>query len=151
MGLAHHPHDQIRSISLDGIYLKDEQLTPYHSDEYMLRLVRDLAGSADHRRAGPQSGAGHRRHVQDPARSRRRRDQHHRRRHRIAQRVAAPGQGVVPPRWIRRMQTLIRRIPSAGSIAAFSKPIRSGDCGSTSATRFWSECIRPIWPTSSKI
>ena len=35
-------HDQLRSISLDGIYLKDEQLTPYHSDEYMLRLVRDL-------------------------------------------------------------------------------------------------------------
>jgi magnesium transporter len=35
-------HDQIRSISLDGIFLKDEQLTPYHSDEYMLRLVRDL-------------------------------------------------------------------------------------------------------------
>lgn len=35
-------HDQIRAISLDGIYLRDEQLTPYHSDEYMLRLVRDL-------------------------------------------------------------------------------------------------------------
>lgn len=35
-------HDQVRSISLDGIYLHDEQLTPYHSDEYMLRLVRDL-------------------------------------------------------------------------------------------------------------
>ena len=35
-------HDQIRSVSLDGIYLKDEQLTPYHDDEYMLRLVRDL-------------------------------------------------------------------------------------------------------------
>ncbi len=35
-------HDQVRSISLDGIYLKDEVLTPYHSDEYMLRLVRDL-------------------------------------------------------------------------------------------------------------
>src|ERR1700677_1621518 len=35
-------YDQVRSISLDGIYLKDEQLTPYHSDEYMLRLVRDL-------------------------------------------------------------------------------------------------------------
>ena len=35
-------HDQVRSISLNGIYLKDEQLTPYHSDEYMLRLVRDL-------------------------------------------------------------------------------------------------------------
>src|SRR5258708_418098 len=35
-------HDQVRSISLSGIYLKDELLTPYHSDEYMLRLVRDL-------------------------------------------------------------------------------------------------------------
>lgn len=35
-------HDQIRSISLKGIYLRDEQLTPYHSDEYMLRMVRDL-------------------------------------------------------------------------------------------------------------
>ena len=35
-------HDQVRSLSLDGIYLKDEVLTPYHSDEYMLRLVRDL-------------------------------------------------------------------------------------------------------------
>jgi sporulation protein YlmC with PRC-barrel domain len=35
-------HDQIRSVSLDGIYLKDELLTPYHADEYMLRLVRDL-------------------------------------------------------------------------------------------------------------
>ena len=35
-------HDQVRAISLDGIFLQDEQLTPYHSDEYMLRLVRDL-------------------------------------------------------------------------------------------------------------
>jgi CBS domain-containing protein/sporulation protein YlmC with PRC-barrel domain len=35
-------HDQVRSISLDGIWLRDEQLTPYHSDEYMLRMVRDL-------------------------------------------------------------------------------------------------------------
>jgi sporulation protein YlmC with PRC-barrel domain/CBS domain-containing protein len=35
-------HDQVRRLSLDGIFLKDEQLTPYHSDEYMLRLVRDL-------------------------------------------------------------------------------------------------------------
>jgi magnesium transporter len=35
-------HDQVRSITLDGIHLKDELLTPYHSDEYMLRLVRDL-------------------------------------------------------------------------------------------------------------
>jgi magnesium transporter len=36
-------HDQVRSISLeDGIQLRDEQLTPYHADEYMLRLNRDL-------------------------------------------------------------------------------------------------------------
>jgi magnesium transporter len=35
-------HDQIRSISLDGIRLSDEVLTPYHDDEYMLRIYRDL-------------------------------------------------------------------------------------------------------------
>lgn len=35
-------YDQVRSISLDGIFLKDEKLTPYHADEYMLRIVRDL-------------------------------------------------------------------------------------------------------------
>lgn len=35
-------HDQVQSISLDGIRLRDEVLTPYHADEYMLRLVRDL-------------------------------------------------------------------------------------------------------------
>jgi magnesium transporter len=35
-------HDQVQSISLDGIYLREEVLTPYHSDEYMLRVARDL-------------------------------------------------------------------------------------------------------------
>ncbi len=34
--------DQVRSITLDGIELREEHLTPYHSDEYMLRMVRDL-------------------------------------------------------------------------------------------------------------
>jgi sporulation protein YlmC with PRC-barrel domain/predicted transcriptional regulator len=34
--------DQVRSISLDGIFLRDEKITPYHSDEYMLRTARDL-------------------------------------------------------------------------------------------------------------
>jgi magnesium transporter len=35
--------DQVRSISLDGgIDLSDEQITPYHDDEYMLRVGRDL-------------------------------------------------------------------------------------------------------------
>src|SRR4051794_32745947 len=35
-------HDQVRTISVEGINLGDEHLTPYHSDEYMLRMVRDL-------------------------------------------------------------------------------------------------------------
>lgn len=35
-------HDQVKSVSLRGIYLRDEKLTPYHSDEYMLRISRDL-------------------------------------------------------------------------------------------------------------
>jgi magnesium transporter len=35
-------YDQIETIAVDGIRLKDELLTPYHSDEYMLRMVRDL-------------------------------------------------------------------------------------------------------------
>ncbi len=35
-------HQQVASITLDGIRLKDERVTPYHSDEYMLRLMRDL-------------------------------------------------------------------------------------------------------------
>src|SRR5215813_4027894 len=36
-------YDQIHSIGLGkGISLSDEQLVPYHDDEYMLRLGRDL-------------------------------------------------------------------------------------------------------------
>jgi sporulation protein YlmC with PRC-barrel domain/CBS domain-containing protein len=35
-------YDQISTISLDGIQLSDEKLYPYHSDEYMLRIQRDL-------------------------------------------------------------------------------------------------------------
>jgi magnesium transporter len=36
-------YDQILSITLDGgIHLNDEQLVPYHDDEYMLRISRDL-------------------------------------------------------------------------------------------------------------
>lgn len=35
-------YDQIATISLDGIHLSNEKLYPYHSDEYMLRLQRDL-------------------------------------------------------------------------------------------------------------
>lgn len=35
-------YDQVQSISLAGIYLRDEVLTPFHADEYLLRLRRDL-------------------------------------------------------------------------------------------------------------
>jgi len=35
-------YDQIRTVTLDGIHLQDERLTPYHEDEYMLRIGRDL-------------------------------------------------------------------------------------------------------------
>ncbi len=33
---------QVASITLDGIRLNDEVMVPYHSDEYMLRIGRDL-------------------------------------------------------------------------------------------------------------
>jgi magnesium transporter len=35
-------YDQVKKISIHGIWLSDEQLTPYHSNEHALRLVRDL-------------------------------------------------------------------------------------------------------------
>jgi magnesium transporter len=35
-------HEQVSSITIDGIYLHDDQVSPYHDDEYMLRIVRDL-------------------------------------------------------------------------------------------------------------
>lgn len=35
-------YDQISEIAARSIQLKDERLTPYHSDEYMLRMKRDL-------------------------------------------------------------------------------------------------------------
>ena len=36
-------YDQIASISLDrGVHLSDEVLVPYHDDEYMMRIGRDL-------------------------------------------------------------------------------------------------------------
>lgn len=100
-------HDQVRSISLDGIYLKDEQLTPYHSDEYMLRLVRDLLDQQiidaqgrkvvrvtdvtfrlDHQ---PENDTLTIIDIDIGLRS-------------VFRRMA---QGVIPPRWIRRMQTVI--------------------------------------------
>ena len=34
--------DQISAVSFRGVYLSNEKLFPYHSDEYMLRIERDL-------------------------------------------------------------------------------------------------------------
>jgi CBS domain-containing protein len=100
--------DQIRSISLDGIYLRDEKLTPYHSDEYMLRMVRDLLDQqiidAQGRKVVRVNDVTFETHCENGVdvlrvlevdigvRS-------------ILRRVL---QGVIPPRWIRRLQ---ERIP----------------------------------------
>ena len=97
-------HDQVREISLDGIQLADEQLTPYHSDEYLLRVVRDLLDQqiidAHGRKVVrvtdvtfriQRHGAGEILKIEDidiGIRS-------------IFRRLA---QGVLPPRWVRRVQ-----------------------------------------------
>ncbi|HEX5228620.1 MAG TPA: CBS domain-containing protein [Bryobacteraceae bacterium] len=100
-------HDQIRTISLDGIYLKDEQLTPYHSDEYMLRLVRDLL---DQQIIDGQGRKVVR--VTDVTFRIQREDDHDS----IAIEDVDIGlrsvfrrlvQGVIPPRWVRGMQRII--------------------------------------------
>jgi magnesium transporter len=100
-------HDQIGSIDLDGIHLRDERLTPYHSDEYMLRLVRDLLDQqiidAQGRKVvrvndvtflkvtGDEGDLLHILEVDIGIRS-------------IFRRVLA---GAVPPGWIRKMQSRI--------------------------------------------
>jgi magnesium transporter len=100
-------HDQVESISLDGIHLRDERLTPYHSDEYMLRLSRDLLDQQiidvhgrkvvrvtdvtfEIRRAGDHDEL-HVLEVDIGMRS-------------VFRRLM---QGVLPPRWIRRLQSRI--------------------------------------------
>lgn len=100
-------HDQIRTISLDGMFLKDEHLTPYHSDEYMLRLVRDLL---DQQIIDGQGRKVVR--VTDVTFRVQREDSHDV----IAIEDVDIGlrsvfrrlvQGVIPPRWVRRVQTII--------------------------------------------
>jgi magnesium transporter len=102
-------YDQVESIRLDGIQLSDENLTPYHDDEYLLRLVRDLLDQqiidVDGRKVvrvndvtfeiRQERGNGVRPHswlrvleVDIGVRS-------------IVRRLL---QGLLPPRWIRRLQ-----------------------------------------------
>jgi CBS domain-containing protein/sporulation protein YlmC with PRC-barrel domain len=97
-------HDQVQSIGLEGLVLRDVQLTPYRDDEYMLRLVQDLLDQQiidvhgrkvfrvsdltfEIRRADDHDEL-HVRDVDIGVRS-------------VLRRVA---QGVVPPLWVRRLQ-----------------------------------------------
>jgi magnesium transporter len=98
-------YDQVRAVSLDrGILLSDEQLTPYHDDEYMLRVGRDLLDqqiidvngrkvvrvndlTLELRNEGPRETLSVM-EVDIGLRS-------------ILRRLL---QGAVPPRWVRRMQ-----------------------------------------------
>jgi magnesium transporter len=100
-------HDQVRSISIDGIWLGDEHLTPYHDDESMLRLVQDLLDQ--------QIIDAHGRkvvRVSDVSFSIEREGEHdvlHVRDVDIGIRsvLRRVFQGVVPPRWVRMIQAPI--------------------------------------------
>jgi magnesium transporter len=100
-------HDQVASISLEGIRLNDEKLTPYHDDEYMLRIVRDLLDQQIIDVNGRKVVR-----VNDVTFEVRRENNHETLRvlevdvgiRSIFRRLF---QGVIPPRWIRRMQTSI--------------------------------------------
>ena len=99
--------DQVKTISLDGIHLRDENLTPYHSDEYMLRLARDLL---DQQIVDAQGRKVVR--VNDVTFERREENESQILRvlevdigiRSIFRRLL---RGIVPPRWIRRLQVRI--------------------------------------------
>ena len=102
-------HDQVKSISLeDGIQLSEEHLTPYHSDDYMLRVRRDLLDQQiidvhgrkvvrvtdvtfEIRQSGPDHDELHLQDVDIGVRS-------------MFRRLA---QGLLPPRVVRRLQLSI--------------------------------------------
>jgi magnesium transporter len=100
-------HDQVAAISLDGIRLNDENLTPYHDDEYMLRIVRDLLDQQIIDVNGRKVVR-----VNDVTFEVRGENNHETLRvlevdvgiRSIFRRLV---QGVISPRWIRRMQTSI--------------------------------------------
>ncbi len=108
-------YDQVGSVGLEGLFLNDEQLTPYHDDENMLRIVQDLL---DQQIIDAQGRKVVR--VSDLTFEIHRANRHMELRVRevdvglrsVLRRVA---QGVVPPRWVRRVQQPIppRSIPWA--------------------------------------
>jgi CBS domain-containing protein len=81
-------YDQISTISLDGIQLSKEKLYPYHDDEYMLRIQRDLLDQQIIDVTGRKVVR-----VTDVSLEVARGS--------ILRRLL---QGLVPPRWIRKMQ-----------------------------------------------
>ena len=141
-------YDQVRSISLEGISLKDEKLTPYHSDEYMLRIVRDLLDQQIIDSLGRKVVR-----VTDVTFEIKHTDGYDQLNvlevdigmRSIFRRLF---QGVVPASWVRECRSRSRRTRSVGSTATSSNRTPSVDYGSTSRTRRSKKCTRPIWPTS---
>ena len=123
-------HDQVRAISAEGIYLRDEQLTPYHADEYMLRIVRDLLDQQiidvnGRKVVRVNDVTFEHRSTRRPRRAARARSRHRRAQHLpppVAGRAAA---ALDPP----AAAAAFRRTPSAGSSATSSSPTRSAGCG----------------------
>ncbi len=143
-------HDQVAEITLDGIWLSDELLVPYHADEYALRLVRDVLDQQIIDARGRKVVR-----VTDITFEIRREADHdvlHVLEVDIGTRAVLRRllQGWVPRRWIRRLQ---RRVPPrsiAGRCATSSSPTPSAACGSTSPWSRSNRCTRPTSPTSSK-
>ena len=121
-------YDQVRSISLEhGIHLSDEQLIPYHDDEYMLRIARDLLDQQIIDVTGRKVVR-----VNDVTMA-----IHHNERDTLAVAEIDIGirsilrrllQGALPPRWIRRLRSPSRRTRSAGRLPTWSSPTRCAGC-----------------------
>jgi magnesium transporter len=99
--------EHVETISLDGLHLREEILTPYHEDEYMLRVVRDLL---DQQIIDAQGRKVVR--VTDLTFEIRRAD-HHDELHVLEVDIGLRSifrricQGALPARWIRRVQVFI--------------------------------------------
>ena len=131
-------HDQVSSIvPRRDLFLRDELLTPYHDDEYMLRLVRDLLDQQIIDAHGRKVVRVTDLTLRDPTRRGRAR-----RPVRASTWTSASAaslrrlaQGVVPPRWVRRLQRPIapKSIDWERLQLRRGRP-RTGGCTSTSRT-----------------
>src|ERR1039457_1731189 len=144
-------YDQIQSIALGkGIALSDEQLTPYHEDEYMLRIGRDLLDQQIIDVTGrkvvrvndltfeiQKDGERDTLVVLEVD---------------IGVRAIIGGcsRACCRPGGSAACRRPSRPIPSNGTSATCWSPTRCAAFGSTFPTRNWSACTRPTWPTSSR-